>query len=268
MYKKAIRITLTIFLVLLLGFGIWLANVLRHYTAPILMYHYINDEEPKRSKLGVSLATFERQMRFLRENKYNVIPLGELADIIKKKKKIPPKTAVVTFDDGYLDNYTNAFPILKKYGIPATIFIVIDRVGRRLGRDDYMDWQQIKELSDSGLVTIGCHSMTHPNLSEILSEEELKREICQSKLLLEGVLGKGVDLFSYPFGGINPKARSFVMACGYRAAVGTNFPLGYPNDDIIALKRLRISESAGNMFVFWVEISGFYTYVKEHRDSY
>ena len=127
-----------------------------------------------------------------------------MADLIRNKRKIPPKTAAVTFDDGYLDNYTQAYPILKKYNIPATIFVVINRIGKHMGNDDYMSWAQIKELSESGLITIGSHSMNHPNLSEIESEQEMESEILESKNILEESLGRKVDLFSYPFGGVIP----------------------------------------------------------------
>lgn len=252
---------------ILIAFGVWLSVVFSHYTVPILMYHYVNDEESSRSRLGISPATFERQMRFLSEHKYNVIPLSELADLIRNKRKIPPKTAAVTFDDGYLDNYTQAYPILKKYNIPATIFVVINRVGKHMGNDDYMSWAQIKELSDSGLVTIGSHSINHPNLSEIKSEEEMELEILDSKNILEESLARQVNLFSYPFGGINHLARSIVISSGYQAAVGTNFPKGYPNDDVYALKRLRVSETSRNMFVFGIVVSGHYTFIKENRDD-
>jgi peptidoglycan/xylan/chitin deacetylase (PgdA/CDA1 family) len=231
------------------------------------MYHYINDEEPHKSRLGVSPKSFERQMRFLKEHNYNVTPLAELVGLIKYKKKIPHKTVAITFDDGYLDNYTNGFPILKKYNLPATFFVVINRIGKRLGNDEYMNWQQIKELANSGLITIGSQSMNHPNLSEIDSREELGYEIFESKKILEGALQKKVNFFSYPFGGINLAARDLAVEAGYEACLGTNFPRGRPADDIYALKRLRISENAKNLFIFWVETSGFYTYIKEQRDD-
>ena len=263
-----IKLFLIAFIALVLSIGIWLGFIVSHYTVPILMYHYINDEEPLRSKLGVSPKTFDRQMRFLRENGYNIIPLEELADLIKNKKKLPSKTVAVTFDDGYLDNYTNVYPVLEKYHIPATLFIVINRIGKHLGNDDYMSWQQIKELSRSDLITIGSHSINHPNLSEIDSEDKLKYEIIESKRILEEALHRKINLFSYPFGGRSPEARKIVRLAGYKAAVGTNFPRGSPNDDVFALKRLRISENCKNMFIFWVETAGFYTYIKEQRDDY
>lgn len=269
MLRIIIKTVLIICAVLILTFGLWLGFVVsRHYTVPILMYHYINDDEPSRSRLGVSPKSFQRQMRFLREHNYNVVTLAKITDLIKNKKRIPPNTIAITFDDGYIDNYTNAYPVLKKYNIPATIFVVINRIGKRLGQDEYMDWRQIKELSNSGLVTIGSHSISHPNLSEVTSEDELRDEIFASKKILEETLHKKVDFFSYPFGGVNSRARSLTIESGYKACVGTNFPKDYPGDDIYALKRLRISENSKNLFIFWVETSGFYTYIKEHRDDY
>lgn len=262
------KAALVILLLLFLSFCVWVGFVFTHYTPPILMYHYVNDEEPLKSKLGISPKTFERQMRFLREHKYNILSLDELADLIKNKKKMPPKTVAITFDDGYLDNYTNVFPVLKKYRIPATIFVVVDRLGRRYGNDYYVDAAQLKEMLDSGLITIGSHSLSHPNLSEDLSEDELKKEIGQSKQTLEEMLAVPIKFFSYPFGGVSRKARDLVREFGYKAAVGTNFPKGYPSDDIFALKRLRISENARNLLIFAIEASGFYNYIKEQRDDY
>ena len=162
--SKLVKVPLIILAVLLLSFGVYLGILMCNYTVPILMYHYVNDEEPLRSKLGVSVAGFEKQMRFLKEHRYNVVTLNELVDLLRGKKKIPLNTVAITFDDGYLDNYTNAYPILKKLKLPAAIFVVVNRVGKRLGNDEYMTWQQIHEMADSGLITIGSHSMNHPNL--------------------------------------------------------------------------------------------------------
>ncbi len=262
-----IKVIITVFSVLILSFGVYLGIIASNYTVPILMYHYINDQEPLKSRLGVSPKAFERQMRFLKEHRYNVLPFEELVNIVRERKKFPPRTVAITFDDGYLDNYTNAYPILKKYRIPATIFVVINRIGKHLGSDDYMSWEQIKELSDSGLITIGSHSMNHPNLSEAASDSKLKYEIFESKRILEEALRRKVDFFSYPFGGINTQARAVAASAGYRACVGTNFARGYSNNDLYALKRVRISENSNNLFIFWVESSGFYTYIKEQRDD-
>ena len=114
-----IKVIITVFSVLILSFGVYLGIIASNYTVPILMYHYINDQEPLKSRLGVSPKAFERQMRFLKEHRYNVLPFEELVNIVRERKKFPPRTVAITFDDGYLDNFTAAYPILKRYGIPA-----------------------------------------------------------------------------------------------------------------------------------------------------
>ncbi len=171
--NRAIKIFLLFLVAIILSFAVYLSMLLRHYTVPILMYHYIDSGEAKKSRLGVSPEVFEKQMRFLKIHKYNVLPLEKIVELIKAKKLIPRKTVAVTFDDGYSNNYTYAYPVLRKYNLPAAIFVVMDRIGTHLGNDDYMDWQQIQELSSHGLIAIGSHTLTHRNLSEVKSEDEL-----------------------------------------------------------------------------------------------
>ena len=114
---------ITIFSVIFLA-GFLLVNFIQQqYVAPILMYHSVNPYVKQGSRLTVSVQTFERQMRFLKNRHYNVITLETLGDLIKNKKKIPAKTLAITFDDGYKDNYTYAFPILKKYNINNLILL-------------------------------------------------------------------------------------------------------------------------------------------------
>jgi peptidoglycan/xylan/chitin deacetylase (PgdA/CDA1 family) len=220
---------------------------------------------PYVQRLIVSPRAFERQMRFLKEHHYNIVPLETLAFLIRDKKKIPPKTIAITFDDGNKDNYTNAFPILKKYVLPATMFIIVDEVGRPQG--DRLSWDEIKVMRDSGLITFGSHSLRAEPLINIKSEEDLRKNIFDSKKILEEKLGCPVNAFSYPEGRFNDHIRKLVIDAGYKLAVTTNPGKKFPSDDIFALKRLRISSSSDNLFVFWIETSGFYTFLKEHRDK-
>lgn len=234
------------------------------YVPPIIMYHSVNPKQnPAINRLIVSPETFERQMRFLRERKYNIILLDELAELIREKKNIPARTIVITFDDGYKDNYTYAFPILKKYKIPATMFIIIDEVSRPQG--DRLSWDDILRMQDSGLVVFGSHTIGATPLVKISSEDELKRQIFYSKKMLESKLGRRVDLFSYPEGMFNAKIKQLVIDAGYKAAVATNPGKEYSPYELFLLKRLRISENAANLFVFWFETTGYYTFFKERR---
>jgi len=259
------------------------------YVVPVIMYHKI-DNSSAASRLSVSPESFKRQMRFLKNQHYNVVKLEELAGMIKENGahlgsspgflgrnteprfiganlsgrmyKIPPKTIVITFDDGYESNYISAFPVLKQLGLHATIFIIPALVGR----EGYATWSQIVEMSESGFITIGSHSMTHPWLPT-QPVQKLDQEIRDSKIAIESRLKKEAAAFSYPLGGFNKDVREKVVQAGYKIAVATNPGKKYPKHDIFAMKRLRISSTSDNLFVFWFEITGFYTWIKEHRDS-
>jgi len=243
---------------------ILLFNFLRgQYVLPILMYHSVTLLAQKPNALALKPDTFERQMRFLKTHHYRVIPLEQAVELVKEKKKIPPKTVVLTFDDGYQDNYFYAFSVLKKYQFPATFFIIIDEVGR--AQDDRLSWKQIKEMQDSGLAIFGSHALGPDPLIKIKSAAELERQVSLSRKILAEKLGREVQFFSYPEGMFNEKIREAVINAGYLAAVATSPGKNYPDDDIFALKRLRISENSANLFVFAVESSGYYTFMKEAK---
>jgi peptidoglycan/xylan/chitin deacetylase (PgdA/CDA1 family) len=225
------------------------------------MYHNI-DNHDRESRLSVSPESFERQMAFLRKQGYNVVPLNKLIDIISSKKSIPPKTVAITLDDGYENNYTNAFPILKKYNIPATIFVVVEKIGQY----EYLNWDQLKEMSHSG-IDIGSHQLSHTFLPNIKDDTRLSNEIYVSRQIIRSHIPLGAETFAYCGGGFNEKARQAVIEAGYKGACATNPGKNYPKHDIYALKRLRISKTSDNLFVFWIETNGLYTWVKEHRDK-
>jgi peptidoglycan/xylan/chitin deacetylase (PgdA/CDA1 family) len=230
------------------------------YTVPILMYHSISANPDKNSLLSVSASTFEKQMQFLRRHRYNIISLKDLAELTKKKLVIPHNTIVITFDDGYCDNLTVAYPVLKRYKIPATIFVSPFYISNEA---KYLTWAELKKLSESQLIDIGSHTLKHVFLLDFKDEAELYAQIRYSKELLERRLGVAIASFSYPAGGFNKKIRQLVIDSGYQAAVATKPGLKYPNNDIFALKRMRISERDSNLFVFWFKLSGYYNPIRE-----
>jgi peptidoglycan/xylan/chitin deacetylase (PgdA/CDA1 family) len=199
---------------------------------------------------------------------YNVIALKEAIPYLEKKKKIPPKTIVLTFDDGFYNNYTYAYPLLRKYNMPATIFIVTGW----LETPGYLGWGEVKEMSDSGIITIGSHTINHFELIK-LNSDDLEREIKESKSILENRLGKRVDLFCYPKGEFNKKVHDAVKDAGYICAAGTNpGRAGYSND-IFAIKRVKISRTSDNLILFWAETTRLYSWIKEktslwHKNAY
>jgi peptidoglycan/xylan/chitin deacetylase (PgdA/CDA1 family) len=235
----------------------------QNYVFPILMYHSVNPEAKKENRLAVTDKQFERQMRFLKNFGYNVVPLESLISFIEEGKSIPPRSLAITLDDGYKDNYTYAFPILKKYNFPATILVIIDEIGRPAR--DRLSWDEIKEMQDSGLISFASHCLGPEPLINIKSEGELRRQIFLSKKILEEKLGCEVPLFGYPEGRFNDQIRYLVREAGYKIAVAGSPGKKFSNHDPFLLKRLRISANAGNLFVFWLESSGIYTFIKEHR---
>ncbi|MFC1698673.1 polysaccharide deacetylase family protein [Candidatus Omnitrophota bacterium] len=224
------------------------------YQVPILMYHHV-DHNGGQSSLSVSPENFKRQMRFLAKRDYNVISLSELVQALKNEDKLPPNSLVITFDDGYLDNYTIAYPELKKHDLPATMFVIVDKIGQ----PGYLTDRQIQQMAGSGLIEIGSHSLSGAYLPgrDLL---ELEREISQSKLDLELKLNRAVRFFCYPIGGYTAQIQKIVKDSGYQAACSTNRGKisAYLNNDIYALKRIKVRDGFANLFVFWVKISGYY----------
>jgi len=225
---------------LLLGF------IQQEHAVAILMYHSVNPVTHKDNRLVVSAYTFERQMRFLKEHRYNVMPLDRIGALIRERKQIPPHAIAITLDDGFKDNYIYAFPILKKYNLSATIFLIVNEI--EIPQSHRLSWQEIKIMQDSGLITFGSHTLSHLQLKSFTPEEELKKQIFGSKSLLEERLNRPVNLFSYPFGEFNIKTRQLVINAGYKAALATYIGVDLFSNDLFALKRVPITENDKNLF--------------------
>ena len=256
--SKRYIVIFSVIILIIVSSSIFLKSI---YVVPVLMYHKI-DENSKESKLSVSPESFKAQMKFLRDNNYNVLSLSKLADLVKSKRPIPYKTVAVTFDDGYENNYTNAFSSLKEYNIPATIFMPVNKIGKK----GYLTWSQLKEISFNG-IDIGSHTLSECYLPDIKDDDKLWDEISYSRKSLRAKIPGASDFIAYCSGGFNEKIRQMVIDAGYKGACATNPGPYYPDDDIYAIKRVRISRTSDNLFVFWIETSGFYTWIKEMRDD-
>ena len=183
-------------LVLLLGLG-WLFNYVSKPAQgmPILLYHMVNDGK---SSYAITPTEFEEQMKYLKEEGYTTISLLEYVKARKGKLNLPEKPLVISFDDGYLDNYTYAYPILREEGAKATFFIVSGSVGK----DNRMTQDQIKELISKGF-SIGSHTVSHNDLSK-MSDEEIEHQLKDSQKELEDMFGVPIDAIAYPCGYENP----------------------------------------------------------------
>ncbi len=216
-----------------------IAKIKGEYTlrVPILMYHHIGNPpvNEKSHQLYVHPDLFRREMEYLAENKYKSTSLDELADALKNKKKLPKKSIVITFDDGYDDFNNNAYPILKKYNLKSTIFISTNLVNKPC----YLTLSSIKSLLTSKIVTIGSHTITHPNLTRINSNR-LFYELTGSKRWIEKKLKTKITSFAYPFGGYNKNIIQEVYNTGYRSALTTEYGYLHHVNGLFSLKRIRL----------------------------
>jgi len=185
---------------------------------PILMYHYIQAPpgDGVVDGLSVSPEKFEEQLNDLYDAGYRFENLDYVYKKTKNESVEDDKKIILTFDDGYIDFYTSAFPIIKRNNIKATVFIIVNRVGQ----PGYMNWGHLKELDKTGLVTIGSHTLNHIALASA-SEEKIKEEVLKSKEILESELGHKVEYFCYPYGSYNLTVARQVESVGYIAAVST-----------------------------------------------
>jgi len=206
---------------------------------PVLMYHHIepvarSESDPVRV-LGISKDKFDEQMNYLKSGSYNAISLADLYRKIAAGESTE-KNVVLTFDDGYIDNFEVAWPIMQKYGFKGTFFIISNRIGTA----DYMNKEQIKILQDSGC-EIGSHTETHPDLTK-LSTSRLKEEIEGSKANIGELIGREIISFCYPVGRFNSRVENEVRNAGYQIAVTTSRWHPFSTDDLLAVPRIRISE--------------------------
>lgn len=211
---------------------------------PILMYHHIGvNPKPDNTvwaALFVTTPELDSQFNYLLKNGYHVISLKELYGALTAGTKLPDNPVVLTFDDGYRSFYENAFPLLKKYHLKATEFVIT----RGVGALAYLTWDQIVEMDRSGLVEIGAHTEHHPSLTGISAASAIE-EIKGSKLDLESRLGKKIEFFAYPYGDFNDSVVADVRNAGYLAAVSTIYSVNQDKDHLFIMSRIMVNGRYG-----------------------
>ncbi|MGC8494219.1 MAG: polysaccharide deacetylase family protein [Syntrophobacteraceae bacterium] len=218
--------------------------------AAILMYHSISDvHENGQSyfRTVTSLSVFSEQMQFLDESGYNVVDLMTLVQAVKAGRDLPPRSVALTFDDGFRDFYTDAFPVLQRHDFPATVFLVTGRIDRDapLNGKSCLTWGQVRELDRAG-ITFGSHTVNHPTLS-VLSEKDLEFELIHSKERIESELGKSIDSFCYPFGfpehdrPFLGKLFAILASNDYKCCLTTRIGTAAAGDDPFRLRRLPVN---------------------------
>jgi peptidoglycan/xylan/chitin deacetylase (PgdA/CDA1 family) len=190
----------------------------------VLCYHRFEEKPKPKDDLAIKPQEFEAQMQELKNKGITVIPMDDFLAWRAGTKNIPAKAAVISIDDGYLSGYTTAWPILKKFGYPFTMYIYTDYVkgGPKSGGQS-MTWDQLAEMRDTG-VDIGCHTVSHSALNARKGKTDeqyrawLQHELGDSKQMLEQNLGIKVKTLAYPYGMHNEVVRQIAMQCGYEAA--------------------------------------------------
>lgn len=210
---------------------------------PVLNYHQINDRD--QNSLTVQTAQFEEEMQYLVDNGYHAITPEEMLDAWENGTPLPEKPVIITFDDGYVDNYKNAFPILQKYNLKATIFLISDFMGTY---PNYMTWGEVEEMQQSGLIDFESHTLSHPELDKIPADE-VWTQLSASKQALEWRLNKPIRFIAYPCGSYDQELERMTKEAGYRAAFTVHYGLASPSENPFVLDRVPIFGCTTHQFL-------------------
>ena len=222
---------------------------------PILMYHDVSSHEPGMSVQKLSLLVtpeqFAEQMQYLRDHNFTTITLDDWMAARAGQTTLPPHPVILTFDDGRLGVYRNAFPALRRNGQKAILFLITGEVGRVV--KGYLDWTMVRAMQSSGLITFGSHTVHHVELS-LTSPQRALMELSYSKMMIQRNTGRRCDYFCYPYGKYTAWVAKLVGTAGYRAAT-TEIP-GWSRvtDNAYELRRVRI-DGRDNMAVFAAKLA-------------
>lgn len=219
---------------------------------PVLTYHHIGDGP---EWFNVSATDFEKQLVYLRDNGYTTVSVLELADGLSGRLQLPQRPVVITFDDGYDDNYMAAFPILERQKMRGTFFVVTGKIGQ----PGYMNWEQARKMS-AGRMEIGSHTVNHYTLNEI-NLKELERELLSSRLMLENNLQSAAPIFANPFGETAPAVVELLRQTGYRAACSSVVGVNRPGENLFMIRRMSVPHSRFGLWEFrarlwWLNLTG------------
>lgn len=209
---------------------------------PILMFHALDDCS---SALSFAPRVFQYGMAKLHEHGYRALGLLEAVHALRAGKPFPDRAFVLTFDDGYQSVYSEAFPVLQRYGWSATVFLTVGQ-GKKVEAEDRLPlmegrpmlaWREIREMHRLG-IDFGAHTLTHADLTR-LPLEQVEVEVCGAKTMIEDVLGATVASFAYPYGRYDRRIREFVQR-HFTCAVADKLGLITVRSDLYALERVEM----------------------------
>jgi peptidoglycan/xylan/chitin deacetylase (PgdA/CDA1 family) len=218
---------------------------------PVLMYHSISEELRNGHpyfETATSARVFADQMDFIHKSGYSTLSLPQAADFLKSSQGLSGKHVVITFDDGFRDFKTNAFPVLQSCGFRATMFVPTAFIGattKQFKEKDCLTWSEVRELQQAG-IEFGSHTVSHPQLRD-LSDGQIQSELRASKEEIEDKTGLPVRSFSYPYafpeddGPFVRRLRNTLQVCGYEEGVSTIIGTAERDDDPFFLKRLPVN---------------------------
>ncbi len=215
---------------------------------PILMYHSVsNHAQTTFAPYCVTPDQFRKQIAWLAEQGYQAITVNRLVEAVLTGSGLANRPILITFDDGFLDFYTDALPVLAEYHFPATLFVATSYVGKTSSwlkneREEdrpMLHWDQLDEIARSG-IECGGHSHSHAALDR-LARMQVQSEIRLCKDLLEDHLGRQVTSFAYPFGYYDRSIKTIIREAGYRGACAVRHSVSFIGDDLYALRRLMVS---------------------------
>jgi peptidoglycan/xylan/chitin deacetylase (PgdA/CDA1 family) len=213
---------------------------------PILAYHMVQFPVDIDDELySISPEEFAEQLAYLKNAGYHSVSLHDVFAAQEGQGKLPDKPIVLTFDDGYEDNYTQALPIMEKYGFHGTEFVIVNSVGQ----SDYLSWDEIRAMQQRH-TEIGSHTLNHVALHDAALPEK-QQEIADSKRLIEDQIGRQVEFFAYPYGSYDQEAFTLLQAAGYRGACTGVSGYNLPGDtQPYRLKRVNIPHPRFGLWEF------------------
>ncbi|MDU2066253.1 MAG: polysaccharide deacetylase family protein [Sporomusaceae bacterium] len=215
---------------------------------PVLNYHKVDDMP---IALSVAPQDFEEQIAYLAQHGFHSITPKQLYRALKKGEALPENPVLITFDDGYLDNYENAYPILKKYGFTATFFVITDFIGKD---PRFMNWDQIRQMQQDGFI-IGSHTVNHVPLTD-LPPEGVMAELTQSRDKIYAETGQMPRYLAYPTGAYNDTVRKLVHQAGYKGAFTVRYGEVDCDSNICSLERIPIFRSQHTFRSFYMRVNG------------
>ena len=226
----------------------------------ILMYHQVGRFEPMKAHRSTYCdhRRFASQMRYLRRFDYTVLSLPAALACLRGERPIPPRAVVLTFDDGYENFYEYAWPVLKQHGYPAMVYLISSMLGQPSrwfaadGRDTppLMSAARVRQLRAEG-VDFGAHSVSHVRLAKQQDTAQIRREVFDSKAMLEDVLGEAVPHFCYPYGSHDRRVVDAVADAGFESATTCVRSPATHADDPLTLPRKAISFGDNLIGYFW-----------------